>query len=154
MTGTGRDERWMAVALEEARLAESAGDVPVGAVVVLEDRLLARGRNRRQADCDPTAHAEILAMREAGKALGTWHLDECELYVTLEPCVMCSGAMVWARVRRVIFGAADPKAGGTVSLYGIPTDSRLNHQVEVTSSVLEAECRSLLQDFFRKRRNP
>ena len=153
MTSTERDERWMQTALEEARLAEAAGDVPVGAAIVLEDRLLARGHNRRQVDCDPTAHAELLAMREAGRVLGTWHLYDCELYVTLEPCVMCAGALVWARVKRVVFGATDPKAGGTISLYTIPADSRLNHGVEVTAGVMEPECRALLQGFFRERRS-
>lgn len=146
------DERWMNAALEEAALAEAGGDVPVGAVVVRGGELVARAHNRRQAEADPTAHAEILALREAGRILDTWYLEDCELYVTLEPCVMCAGALVWSRLHRVIFGATDPKAGGTVSLYTIPTDERLNHRLQVTPGVLEPQCREQLQLFFRKRR--
>ncbi len=142
----------MNAALEEAALAEAEGDVPVGAVVVRKDELVARAHNRRQAEADPTAHAEILALREAGRILGTWYLEDCELYVTLEPCVMCAGALVWSRIQRVIFGATDPKAGGTVSLYTIPTDKRLNHRLLVTPGILEPQCRERLQRFFRKRR--
>ncbi len=146
------DRKWMETALEEARKAEAAGDVPVGAVIVHKGSLLARAHNRRERDADPTAHAEILALRQAGQSLGTWYLEDCDLYVTLEPCVMCSGALVWARIQRLVFGAADPKAGGTQSVYQIPTDKRLNHRLEVVSGVLEQECRELLQQFFQARR--
>lgn len=148
-----RYEHWMALALEEARRAERDGDVPVGAVIVKEETLIAQAHNSREMLGDPTAHAEILAMRAAGEVMGTWHLEECEMFVTLEPCVMCAGALVWARIQRVIFGATDPKAGGTVSLYTIPTDIRLNHRLEVVPGIRENECQLLLQTFFRRRRS-
>ena len=143
------DEQWMQVALEEARRAESHGDVPVGAVVVGPDGLeLARGENRREADEDPTAHAEIVAVRAAARARGHWRLDGCTLFVTLEPCAMCAGALVNARVSRLVFGALDPKAGSVVSLYDIGQTSRLNHRFTVTSSVLANDSVALLQGFF------
>ncbi len=145
----------MASALEAARASLESGDVPVGAVVVDEDgRLLGRGSNARERDADPTAHAEILALREAARELGSWRLAGATLVVTLEPCPMCAGALVAARVRRVVFGAADPKAGACGSLYNLCVDPRLNHEIEVVPGVRAAEAAALLEDFFRARRTP
>lgn len=145
----------MASALEAARASLESGDVPVGAVVVDEDsRLLGRGSNARERDADPTAHAEILALREAARELGSWRLAGATLVVTLEPCPMCAGALVAARVRRVVFGAADPKAGACGSLYNLCVDPRLNHEIEVVPGVRAAEAAALLEDFFRARRAP
>ncbi len=146
------DERWMEAALARAREAADADEVPIGAVVVKDGRIIGRGRNRREELGDPTAHAEILALREAGEALQTWRLDGCDLYVTLEPCVMCAGALVWARIERLVFGARDKKAGAVVSLYEIPTDARLNHRLEVIEGVLADECAALLKEFFNRLR--
>jgi tRNA(adenine34) deaminase len=146
------DERLMALALEEARAAGEAGDVPVGAVVARGDEVLGRAGNARERDQDPTAHAEIFALRRAAAASGSWHLEGCTLYVTLEPCAMCSGALVLARVDRLVFGAADPKAGFAGSLGDLARDPRLNHAVEVTGGVLAADCGDVLRDFFRERR--
>jgi tRNA(adenine34) deaminase len=145
----GTDEEWMRRALDEARRAAAHGDVPVGAVVIGQDGAeLARGENRREADEDPTAHAEIVAVRAAARARGHWRLDGCTLFVTLEPCAMCAGALVNARVSRLVFGATDPKAGSVVSLYDIGLTPRLNHQLRVTADVLAAESITLLQGFF------
>jgi tRNA(adenine34) deaminase len=146
------DERLMALALEEAWAAADGGDVPVGAVVARGDEVLGRAGNARERDQDPTAHAEILALRQAAEALGSWHLEGCALYVTLEPCAMCSGALVLARVDRLVFGASDPKAGFAGSLGDLVRDPRLNHAVEVTSGVLQDECGEVLRAFFRDRR--
>lgn len=143
---------WMRRALEEARAAVDHGDVPVGAVVVHGGGELARARNRREADGDPTAHAEILALRAAAAALGSWRLDECTLYVTLEPCAMCAGAMVLARLPALVYAATDPKAGAVGSVYDIGRDERLNHRVEVTAGVDADEAGELLRRFFRSRR--
>ncbi len=148
------DEQWMTIALEEARAAAAAGDVPVGAIVVADGHILGRGRNRRELDHDPTAHAEINALREAAKALGMWRV-EATLYVTQEPCPMCAGAIVNARVRRLVFGCTNPKAGAVETLYTIVTDPRLNHRVEVTGGVLASECAAELSQFFAAlRRGP
>lgn len=148
------DEAWMQHALEEARAAGVSGDVPVGAVVVLDGAIIARGRNRREADGDPTAHAEIVALRAAAQALGVWRV-EATLYVTQEPCPMCAGAIVNARVRRLVFGCTNPKAGAVATLYQIATDPRLNHRVEVASGVSSAACAAELSGFFaRLRRGP
>jgi tRNA(adenine34) deaminase len=141
MVQTG-DERWMGVALEQARACLEHDDVPIGAVVVLDDEQLAAAGNRREADRDPTAHAEILALRHAAAKIGSWRLDGCTLYVTLEPCAMCSGASVLARIGRLVLGARDPKAGFAGSLGNLVRDARLNHQ----------EAGALLRDFFRERR--
>jgi tRNA(adenine34) deaminase len=146
------DERMMALALEEARLAASWGDVPVGAVVGRGQDILGRAGNQREHRNDPTAHAEILALRQASEVLGTWRLDDCSLFVTLEPCAMCAGAMVLARVERLVFGAVDPKAGFAGSLGDLVRDSRLNHRLEVTSGVLEDASGDVLRAFFRNRR--
>jgi tRNA(adenine34) deaminase len=149
------DEDWMRVALDEARAAPGHGDVPVGAVVVGPDGVeLGRGRNRREQAGDPTAHAELEALRAAARALGSWRLDGCTLVVTLEPCSMCAGGMVQARVARLVFGADDPKAGAVTSLFDLVRDPRLPHRVEVRRGVLAAECGEVLRDFFRGRRAP
>ena len=144
------DERWMEVAIAEARRAASAGEVPVGAVLVdAQGSEIARGRNRREEHADPTWHAEIEALRLGAAQVGGWRLSGCTLYVTLEPCPMCMGALVNARVSRVVWGAADPKAGAAETLYCIGDDARLNHRVESAGRVLEPQCGELLTSFFR-----
>jgi tRNA(adenine34) deaminase len=148
------DEAYMAEALAQARIAEEAGEVPIGAVLVLEDKgIIARAHNRPLGTNDPTAHAEILAIREAGLVKRNYRLNDCTLYVTIEPCIMCAGALLQARVRRLVFGAPDPKYGAVQSLYRILTDERLNHRMEVTSGVLEQECLELLTAFFQRKRD-
>jgi tRNA(adenine34) deaminase len=148
------DEHWMTVALDEARAAAAAGDVPVGAVIVIDDRIVGRGRNRREVDRDPTAHAEIVALREAAAALGQWRV-EGTLVVTQEPCPMCAGALVNARVARLVFGCSNPKAGAVSTLYQLVSDPRLNHRIPVVGGVLASECASVLQQFFAElRRGP
>ncbi len=147
-----RDEKFMAIALEEAEAAIRKGEVPVGAAVVLDDDILARAHNSPIALKDPTAHAEILALREAAKRLGNYRLTGTTLYVTVEPCIMCVGAIVHARVSRLVYGAADPKNGGVASLYRILEDRRLNHTVEVKTGVLAGLCAELLSRFFREKR--
>ncbi|HWU85963.1 MAG TPA: tRNA adenosine(34) deaminase TadA [Kofleriaceae bacterium] len=150
----GADAAWMAHAIEEARASGAAGDVPVGAVVVHGGAIIGRGRNRREVDQDPTAHAEVVALRDAANALGHWRV-EATLFVTQEPCPMCAGAIVNARVRRLVFGCPNPKAGAVTTLYQIPTDPRLNHRVEVLGGIRSEECARLLQAFFAElRRGP
>jgi len=144
----GRDAAFMDEALAEAASAAVLGDVPVGAVVVREGRVIARGHNRRERLRDPTAHAEAEALRQAARVLGGWRLLECTLYVTLEPCVMCAGALVQARVPRLVYGASDPKAGAAGSVVDVLRDPRFNHVVEVVGGVREAECGALLREFF------
>jgi tRNA(adenine34) deaminase len=146
------DERFLEAALAEARAAEDEGEVPIGAVVVHRGRVIGRGRNRVEATQDPTAHAEIIAIGAASQTLKSWRLDDATLYVTLEPCHMCAGAIVLARISRLVYGARDPKAGACGSLAMVPQDLRLNHRVEVVPGVLADECGSLLSEFFRKRR--
>jgi tRNA(adenine34) deaminase len=146
------DEAAMAEALAEAAAAASAGEVPVGAVVVSEGRIVARAHNEREVRADPTAHAEILVLQLAAAALGRWRLGDTTVYVTLEPCPMCAGALVASRVERVVFGAADPKAGACGSLYNLCTDPRLNHEVIVTPGVLGDRAGALLSVFFDHRR--
>ena len=146
------DAAFMREALAEARDAESHGDVPIGAVVVKDGRVIARARNRREVDADPTAHAEILALRDAAREVGVWRLDGCTLYVTLEPCFMCAGACVNARVDRIVYAATDPKAGAVGSLADVPADTRLNHNPEVVGGVLADEASALLKAFFAARR--
>ncbi|MCB9534830.1 MAG: tRNA adenosine(34) deaminase TadA [Myxococcales bacterium] len=148
----GDDHAWMGVCLVQARRAAARGEVPVGALVVHRGRVIGRGFNLREAEDDPTAHAEIVALREAARHLGHWRVLDSTLYVTLEPCVMCAGALVNARVTRLVYGCADPKAGAVESLYAVPTDSRLNHRLQVTAGVRSAECAAVLRDFFRARR--
>ncbi|HHL40386.1 MAG TPA: nucleoside deaminase [Deltaproteobacteria bacterium] len=148
-TKTGpEDSRFMAEALRLARKAARMGEVPVGAVVVREGEIIGRGYNRRETAADPTAHAEIVALRRAARKLGGWRAAGTVLYVTLEPCLMCIGAVVLARVERLVFGAFDPKAGACGSLYDIPADRRLNHRVQVTGGVLGDESGTLLREFF------
>ena len=147
-------DRWMLEALDLARAAAAGGEVPIGCVVVHDPtgRVIARGANRRVTDHDPTAHAEIVALRQAGQALGHWRLLDCTLYVTLEPCPMCAGALVNARVPRLVYGCDDPKAGAVRTLYQMCEDGRLNHRVDVTGGVLAAEGAELLREFFRAQR--
>lgn len=146
------DHYFMKVALEMAREAFRRGEVPVGAVLVQKGEILARNFNRREEMRDATAHAEILVLREAGQKIGGWRLLDTTLYVTLEPCPMCAGALVLARVSRLVFGARDPKGGAAGSLYNIPCDDRLNHRLEVREGVLEEECSTLLREFFHRLR--
>jgi tRNA(adenine34) deaminase len=144
----------MQIALDEARAAEAAGEVPVGAVIVSADgSVIASGNNRVLRDSDPTAHAEIVALRAAGLALGNYRLTGCSLYVTLEPCAMCAGAILHARIARLVYAAADPKAGACGSVLSVMNHPALNHRVEVVSNVLAEECSALLTEFFRARRN-
>jgi tRNA(adenine34) deaminase len=138
----------MRMAIGEAAEAAVLGDVPIGAVIVHEGRVVARGQNRREADRDPTAHAELLALRQAARHLGGWRLSGCTVYVTLEPCAMCAGALVQSRVDRLVYGADDPKAGAVGGVVDLLRDVRFNHAVEVTAGVCESECRDLLQRFF------
>ena len=146
------DDELMGMALDEARLAGEAGEVPVGAVVVVGGQVVARGHNRRQADHDPTAHAELLALRSACADAGSWRLPGAQVVVTLEPCPMCAGALLAARVARVVFGAPDPKAGALGSLYNLGADPRLPHELEVRAGVRAQECGALLEQFFADRR--
>jgi tRNA(adenine34) deaminase len=146
------DTFWMSRALEQARLGASRGEVPVGAMVVRAGHVLGAAHNLTVTDADPTAHAEVVAIRQAAAAIGDWRLVECTLYVTLEPCAMCCGAMVLARVPRVVYGAKDPKAGMVDSLGNLLRDSRLNHRCEVTGGVLADESGEMLRAFFRERR--
>ncbi len=142
--------KYMSEALSLAKRARSEGEVPVGAVVVFENRIIGKGYNRREQLQSALAHAEIMAITEASEKLGSWRLENCELYVTLEPCVMCSGAIVQSRIKKVVFGAEDPKGGGVVSLFNLLNDSRLNHRVEVESGIMKSECSTILSDFFRE----
>jgi tRNA(adenine34) deaminase len=142
------DVGWMAKALDLAARSAAEGEVPVGAVVVHDGLVIGSGRNLREGLADPTAHAELLAIREAARALGSWRLDEATLVVTLEPCPMCAGALVNARVQRLVYGCADPKAGAVATLYTLCSDPRLNHRVTVRAGVCEAECAAQLRSFF------
>lgn len=145
-------DRWMRSALDQARLALERDEVPVGAVVVHGERIIAEAHNQRETLNDPTAHAEMIAITQAADALGSWRLLDCTLYVTLEPCPMCAGAIVQARLPTVIYGADDPKAGAVKSLYCITGDVRLNHQAVIIGGVLKEECGAILQEFFAKQR--
>lgn len=149
------DAFWMGLALKEAAKAAKKGEVPIGAVVVSDGAVIGRGHNLREGKQDPTAHAEMVAIRQASRKAGGWRLTGATLYVTLEPCIMCMGAILLARLDRVVFGCHDPKGGAAGSLYDISNDSRLNHQIELTAGVLEEECSSILSTFFgelRKRK--
>ncbi len=146
------DEYYMRMAIEAAKIAEENGDVPIGSVIVKGGKIIGRAYNQREQLQDPTAHAEIIALTQAAAAVENWHLDGCTIYVTLEPCPMCAGALVLARLDRLVYGCDDPKTGAVKSLYNIATDDRLNHRLEVTSGVLAEECAKLLQDFFGRRR--
>lgn len=148
------DEEYMGEALLQAQLALDADEVPVGAVIVRDGRIVARAHNQRELLHDPTAHAEMIAITQAAEDAGNWRLERCTMFVTLEPCAMCAGAIVLARIPRLVYGARDPKAGAVGSLYDIPRDPRLNHVVEVTGGVLESQCGEVLSEFFRKKRRP
>jgi tRNA(adenine34) deaminase len=147
------DELWMEEALRAARRALEAGEVPVGAVVVCDGHIVGRGWNRNLTDSDPTAHAEVVALRQAGLQLGNHRLGECEMFVTIEPCSMCSGALVHARIKRLVYGADDPKAGAVRSVVQVLNHPQLNHCMEVRAGVLAGRCAELLQMFFRERRS-
>ncbi|WP_166243481.1 tRNA adenosine(34) deaminase TadA [Paenibacillus turpanensis] len=145
-------EQWMRAAIEEANKAEAIREVPIGAVVVRNGEIIGRGHNLRETAHDPTAHAEMIAIREASRVIGAWRLLECTLYVTLEPCPMCAGAIVQARVPLVVYGAPDPKAGCAGTLMNLLQEERFNHRTEVIGGVLQEECGQLLSSFFRKLR--
>jgi len=142
----------MAEALAEARAAAAEGEVPIGAVLVEGDEIIARGHNLRETRSDPTAHAEVVVLREAARARSTWHLEGTTIYVTVEPCPMCAGALVLARVDRLVYGVPDPKAGAAGTLMDIVRDERLNHRLEVTAGIMAAECAQVLREFFESRR--
>ncbi len=146
------DTKYMDLALAEARKAEAAGEVPVGAVIVVNDTLVATGVNQPISINDPTAHAEIIALREAGQSLQNYRLTGATVYCTVEPCMMCAGAMIHARIARLVFGTPDPKAGSAGSIYNVLTDPRLNHRIDVVSGIRETECAELLRAFFARRR--
>ena len=146
------DERWMRHALAAAREAQARGEVPIGTCIVSEDKLIAVAGNRTRTDCDPTAHAEIVALREAAGKLGNYRLNGVDVYSTIEPCAMCAGALIQARVRRLIYGAADERAGAVVSRFRVCDTDFLNHRIEVRAGVMEPECRALMQEFFKTRR--
>ncbi len=146
------DERFMRLAIQQGEIARENGDIPVGAVIICQDRIIGKAYNQREQLNDPTAHAEIIALTQAAEAVGNWRLNGCVIYVTLEPCPMCAGALVLARLDRLIYGCDDPKAGAAGSLYNIVADERLNHRLEVTAGVLAEECSSQLQRFFQNRR--
>jgi tRNA(adenine34) deaminase len=146
------DAQFMDLAIAEAKKAEAAGEVPVGAVVVFNDVVVARGFNQPISINDPTAHAEIIALREAGRALRNYRLAGATIYCTVEPCMMCAGAMIHARIARLVFGTPDPRAGSAGSIYNVLTDPRLNHRVEFVSGVREDECATLLREFFARKR--
>ena len=146
------DEQYMRKAIEQAKIAEENGDVPIGAVIVHNGHVIAKAYNQREQLQDPTAHAEIIALTQAAAAMENWHLHGCTMYVTLEPCCMCAGALVLARIDRLVYGCADLKTGACGSLYNIVQDERLNHRLEVMSGVLADECSQLLQQFFQKKR--
>ena len=152
LTGEHMHTRWMRLALDEARMAAAEDEVPVGAIVVAAGRVIASAHNQREQLADPTAHAEMIALTQAAAALGSWRLEGCTLYVTLEPCPMCAGAILQARVPVVVWGAADPKAGAVESLYRLFEDPRLNHRVDHTGRVLADECGQILSAFFRGKR--
>lgn len=152
MANASEDQGFMQAAIDEARAAAERGEVPVGAVAVVDGRVVARAGNRTIADCDPTAHAEIVTLREAASAMGNFRLLGATIYVTIEPCAMCAGAMIQARVARLVYGADDPKAGAVRSCLAVLDHPQLNHRVEVTSGILQDEAATLLRDFFGARR--
>ena len=152
-TDVDKHEHYMQLALEQARRAEAAGDVPVGAVIERGGQLVAAAHNQREQLGDPTAHAEMIAITQAAEAIGDWRLEKCTLYVTLEPCLMCAGAILQARMGRLVYGASDPKAGAVESLFQTMEDNRLNHQVESTSGILAQECGEILSHFFQGQRS-
>jgi len=147
-----QDKHFMRLAIEQAQIAEENDDVPIGAVIVYQEQIIGKAYNQRQQLQDPTAHAEIIALTQAASFMENWHLNGCTMYVTLEPCPMCAGALVLSRMDRLCYGCSDPKSGACGSLYNIVQDQRLNHRVEVTSGVMEEQCRQQLQEFFGRRR--
>jgi tRNA(adenine34) deaminase len=147
------DQAWMELAIEEAKKAEQIGEVPIGAILIKDGEVVGKGYNLREINHDPTAHAEMVAIREACERLSAWRLLDCTLYVTLEPCPMCAGAIVQSRVKRVVYGTGDPKAGCAGTLMNLLQEPRFNHETEVTSGILQAECAALLTNFFRNLRN-
>jgi tRNA(adenine34) deaminase len=151
-TRAAADHHWMRLALEQARMAALAGEVPVGALVIKDQQIIGMGHNRNLLDHDPTAHAEIVALRQAAAHLGNHRLNGCEIFSTIEPCAMCAGALIHARVARLVYGAADPKAGAVISVLQVVNLPGLNHTMEVTAGVLEQECSAILQAFFREKR--
>jgi tRNA(adenine34) deaminase len=153
ISATHQDQIWMAKALVLAKRAGALKEVPVGAVIVKDGLIVAEGFNHREKWTTPLGHAELIAIQKASQKLKAWRLTGCTLYVTLEPCVMCAGALVQSRIERVVFGAIDPKGGGIKSLYQICEDPRLNHRIQITSGVLEQECSQILKDFFKERRS-
>ena len=152
MTNDQEDEQYMLEAIKAAQIAEENGDVPIGAVIVYENQVIGRAYNQREQLSDPTAHAEIIALTQAAAFIENWRLHGCTIYVTLEPCTMCAGAMVLGRLDRLVYGCDDPKAGACKSLYNIVQDERLNHRLEVKSRVLAEKCSQQLQEFFQRRR--
>ena len=146
------DERYMKMAIDQAFIAEENGDVPIGCIIVYENRVIAKAYNQREQLHDPTAHAEIIALTQAAEAVGNWRLHGCTIYVTLEPCPMCAGALVLGRLDRLVYGTDDPKTGAVQSLYNIVQDDRLNHRLEVTAGVMADDCKTQLQAFFQRRR--
>lgn len=146
------DEYFIREALKEAEKAYRKGEIPVGALIVVDGRIISKAHNQKETTFDPTSHAEMLAIREAARVIGAWRLLNATLYVTKEPCIMCSGAIINARIKRLVYGCDDPKGGAVVSLYKILQDDRLNHQVEITRGVLEEECREILRKFFQELR--
>ena len=148
-----RHGRYMLAAIDQAGAAADADEVPVGAVIVHQNTIIARAHNQRETLSDPTAHAEMIALTQAAAYLGSWRLEGCTMYVTLEPCAMCAGALVLARIDRLIYGPADPKAGACETLYHITNDQRLNHRLEVISGFLAEPCRAVLQEFFAQKRS-
>jgi tRNA(adenine34) deaminase len=152
MNNSKEDRLYMKVALKQAQIAEENGDVPIGAVIVYQNQIIGKTYNQREQLQDPTAHAEIIALTQAAAFLESWRLHGCTMFVTLEPCTMCAGALVLARIDRLVYGCDDPKTGAVKSLYNIATDERLNHTIDVVSGVLAEECSSLLQQFFHRRR--
>lgn len=146
------DEFWMDFALAEARQAVRVGEVPIGAVIVLNDEIIGRGHNQPIRSCDPTAHAEIMALREAARRIENYRLTNATIYVTIEPCAMCAGAIVNARIQRLVYGAVEPRQGAVDSIFQICTNSSLNHQVEVTAGIKEEDCKAIMQRFFKARR--
>src|SRR5262245_6216502 len=149
---SGDDAGWMEQALEQARLAGDTGEVPVGALVIKDGEIVGRGHNRSLLDRDPTAHAEIVALRQAAARIGNYRLRECTVYATIEPCSMCAGALIHARVSRLVYGASDPKAGAAGSALQVLNHPNLNHKMDVTAGVLAERCSAILQEFFRRKR--
>lgn len=148
----GYMDRFMAEALKEARKAFDKGEIPIGAVIVKDDEIIARGHNMTEESKDPTAHAEMIAIRKAAEVLGGWRLPGCSMYVTIEPCSMCAGAMVWARIEKLYIGSMDSKGGACGSVFNIPQDERLNHYIDIQTGVMQEECESMMKEFFKQLR--